>query len=72
MLFRYSDSRLDFETSDADKMLDVNFWTINGKTQGIVRLSAKELEKLIGHLNAQLSKMYVPTKPSKQIFKLKK
>ena len=60
MLFRYSDSRLDFETSDSDKMMDVNFWTTNGKTQGVVRLSAKELEKLIQHLNAQLFKMATP------------
>lgn len=68
MLFRYSDSRLDFETADADKMLDVNFWNINGKSQGVVRLSAKELEKLITHLNLQLSKMTTPAisqQPSK-------
>lgn len=58
MLFRYSDSRLDFETTDEpDKTLDINFWTTNGKTQGVVRLNAKELQGLIYHLNEQLSKM---------------
>lgn len=69
MLFRYSDNRLDVATADGDKKVDINFWTTNGKTAGIVRLDEGELRKLIAHLNEQLDK--ISSKPQVQVLKPK-
>ncbi len=63
MLFRYSDSRLDAETIDQDGKIDLNFWTTNGKTQGVVRLDKKEAHQLAEWLLIQVGKLENPIAP---------
>lgn len=57
MLFRYSDSRIDFQTADTDGRVDVTYWNNIGKTIGTVRLDASELKELRKWINIQLARI---------------